>query len=280
MDEIISDDLRGNFARDGVVVIPGFYEVEKDIVPVQQAIHAILGALLKKYRVPLVQPSFTSARFDTGYQELLALDRKIGGEVYDAVKQIPAFMRFAAHPRHDALFSELRPGSLPGVAGGGLGIRINNPHEERYRAPWHQDYLAQLRSLDGLVFWSPLVEVTDDLGPVEFCLGSQCNGPMRVHTTDPSNPDKSGAYSLIIENESDIVARYPKSAPLSRPGDLVLIDYHVIHRSGFNRAERSLWTMQIRYFNFLERSGIEMGWRGSFATGKHLRDVLPQLVED
>jgi hypothetical protein len=50
-----------------------------------------------------------------------------------------------------------------------------------------------------------------------------------------------------------------------------------IHRSGVNRSTRSRWTMQMRYFNFLEPTGRRIGWAGSFASGVDPCRVDPSL---
>jgi hypothetical protein len=58
---------------------------------------------------------------------MIALNRSFGSEVYDAIKQIPAFIRLLADDTHEDLFRQLRPGSFPAIAAGGYGIRIDNP---------------------------------------------------------------------------------------------------------------------------------------------------------
>ena len=265
------------FRRDGVLVLRNFYDLQRDIEPVQRAIHGVIGQVMLRYGVADTRPPLEPAHFDTGYLDLIQQDRGWGGEVYDAVKQVPAFVRLAAHPRHEQVMRELRPGSLPGLAGGGYGIRIDNPHEDRYRGQWHQEYPAQLRSLDGLVFWSPLVPVSAEMGPVQFCPGSHREGPLPVHTTHPSDPTRKGAYALMLQNEEPLVARYEQIAPLSKPGDAVLIDFLVLHASGYNRGDRSRWTMQMRYFNFTEPTGRAHGWSGSFAAGRDFCAIHPEL---
>jgi hypothetical protein len=223
------------------------------------------------------RPPFDPKTFDLGYQQLIEINRAWGGEVYDAVKQLPSFVRLVAHPRNEQLMLELRPSSIPGIAGGGYGIRIDNPDEDRFRGQWHQEYPAQLRSLDGLVFWSPLVPVTPEMGPVIFCPGSQRQGPLPVHTEHPTNPNRKGAYALMLKDEEEIVCKYNQIAPLSQPGDVVVIDFLTLHASGFNRGERSRWTMQMRYFNFAEPIGRSHGWSGSFASGRDFRTIHPEL---
>lgn len=268
------------FERDGVVVLPGFYDLARDILPIWQGIYEIIGLVARRAGIALERPPVSGESFDAGYASLIEADRSLGGLVYDAVKQLPAFVRLVASPRHDDVMARLRPGSLPGLAGGGYGIRIDNPGEDRYRAAWHQEYPAQLRSVDGLVFWSSLVPLTPELGPVRFALGSHREGLVPVLTQDADHPERAGAYALRLSNETERLARYPRAAPLTGPGDLVVVDFLTLHASGVNRGARSRWSMQMRYFNFREPTGLQHGWRGSFAAGVRLGDVHPELVAD
>ena len=277
---LLTDAQKQEFARDGFILLPGFYDLARDIDPIQRAIHAIVGLVIRRHGLAISQQAYSRECFDSGYQELIAVNRAAGGEVYDAVKQIPAYVRLVADPRHDQLFTTLRPDSLPGIAAGGYGIRIDNPGEERYRAPWHQEYPAQLRSLDGLVLWSSLVPITSELGPVTICAGSHRLGPLPVHTRDPANPNKVGAYGLILHNEAELIGRFQHAAPLPAPGDLLVMDFLTVHASGFNNGHRSRWSMQMRLFNFREPTGLNMGWKGSFASGVDFRKLHPELCVD
>lgn len=274
---LLSSEQCEVFRRDGVLVLRDFYDANRDIEPIQRAIYEVIGQVMLRHGVADERPPFSPQTFDLGYQQLIKIDRAWGGEVYDAVKQLPSFVRLVAHPGHEQLMRELRPGSMPGIAGGGYGIRIDNPNEDRFRGQWHQEYPAQLRSLDGLVFWSPLVPVTPEMGPVIFCPGSQREGPLPVHTQHPTDANRKGAYALMLKDEDEIVSRYEQIAPLSRPGDVVVIDFLVLHASGFNRGQRSRWTMQMRYFNFEEPTGRAHGWSGSFAAGRDFRTIHPEL---
>lgn len=273
---LLSESQRRAFERNGVLVIPGFYDIEKDILPIQRSIYDIIGLVLDKYRVAVERAPFSAETFDSGFQALIATNRAYGSEVYDAVKQIPAFVRLVAHPGHDLLLRELRgTESIPGVAAGGYGIRIDNPGEDRFRAHWHQEYPAQLRSLDGLVYWSPLLAVSEEMGPVRFCLGSHHLGPIPV--TSQNEGGRSAAYALVLHQEAERIAPFGQIAPLTRPGDLVVVDFLVLHASGYNRAQRSRWSMQLRYFNFSEPTGRAHGWKGSYAAGVDFRTVHPEL---
>lgn len=268
------------FHSDGYLLVRNFYDVETQIRPIQKTIHRLIGLLIRKYDLPIAQQPFAPEHFDSGYQQLIAHDRSIGGEIYDAVKQIPEFVRLVSCSQHCDVVRQLRNTDLPAVAAGGYGIRIDNPGEEKFRAPWHQDYSAQFRSMDGIVFWSPLLAMTKSMGPVEVCKGSHADGLVRVHTQDQNNPEKTGAYALILEDEQKRIASYEHAAPLTEPGDLLILDYLTIHRSGSNVADRSRWSMQMRFFNFEEPTGQKIRWSGAYAAGADLKAVHPELYID
>ncbi|WP_167632345.1 phytanoyl-CoA dioxygenase family protein [Mariprofundus ferrooxydans] len=277
---LIDNVDQARFAEDGVLIIRGFYDLEKEIKPIQLAIYDLIGMVIEKYDLPITREPFSHEGFDSGFNELIAMDRRYGAEVYDAVKQIPSFIRLLAKQGHEDVFKSLRPNSFPGIAAGGYGMRIDNPFEEKFRANWHQEYPAQLRSMDGLVYWTPLLRVTEELGPVEFCLGSHKDGVVPVYTTDPNNPEKRGAYSLVLQDEAECLSRYEHVSPLTEPGDLVVIDFLVLHASGHNKSRRSRWSMQMRYFNFNESTGRSHGWKGSYASGVDFRQIHPELCAD
>jgi len=277
----LSPEDVGRFQRDGFVLVRGFYDGERDLAPIQRGARAVIALVRARHGLSATGGHAATApdTFDEDYLDLLERNRAWGGEVYDAVKQIPAFVRLVADPRHEAVFRQLRgAAAIPGLAAAGYGIRIDNPGEERYRADWHQEYHGQLRSPDGVTFWTSLVPVTEEMGPVRFCVGSHARGLLRVHARDPHNPDKTGAYGLVLEERDREIARYPQVAPAVEPGDLVLIDFAVLHGSGFNRGRRARWSLQTRYFNFAHPTGVRIGWCGSFAAGRDFRELHPELV--
>ena len=78
-----------------------------------------------------------------------------------------------------------------------------------------------------------------------------------------------------MHNEDATVARYDQIAPQSQPGDLLLMDFLTIHGSGWNRAARSRWSIQNRFFNFDDSVGRRIGWKASITTGVKVEDIFP-----
>ena len=275
---ILSPEQIAGFHRDGYLLLRDFYDLQSEIEPIQRYIHELIGLTIEKNQLPIHRPPFSPSQFDAGFNELIGLDRRLGSVIYDAVKQVPPFIRITASPKHDRLFRELRGLSLPGVAAAGNGIRIDNPREDKFRSAWHQDYPYNLRSLDGLVFWSPLVSVVPELGPLILARGSHKDGLRRIVVNDSRTVGKPGAYAWHLENEEEEVNGYPHDQFETTPGDLLVLDYLTLHAGGTNIARRSRWTMQMRYFNFKDEQGRKMDWQGGVNSGSQLKDVHPELV--
>jgi hypothetical protein len=273
---VINDADIERFHAEGFMLCPGFYDVESEIRPIQEGVRMIIELVARKYGVDARYSTWEEA-MAFGYPAIIKGDRARGGEIYDAIKQIPEFISLVGSARNAKFFEAIRKGSKAGVAAGGYGIRIDNPQEEKFRAWWHQDFPAQLRSLDGVVFWAPLLAVTPEMGPVQIAIGSHRDGLVPVYDDD-AGLGRAGAYALRMEQEAERVARYRLAAPTTKPGDLIILDYLVLHQSGYNVSKSPRWTMQMRYFNFADPLGIRIGWKGSFAAGVKFQDVMPELT--
>ncbi len=279
MRDVLTKDEINAYHRDGFVIIRNCYDLESEIMPIQWAIGELIALIRKQYGYENMKQS-SYENFDHQFIDLIAKDRSLGGVIYDAIKQIPAFVSLVCSIGHQKLYTQLVNTDLVGIAGGGYGIRIDNPNEEQFKTDWHQEYPAQLRSLDGAVFWSPLVPVTKEMGPVNICVGSHLEGMVPVHTVDPDNPNKSGAYALILSDRENRISRYKQISPLMNPCDLLIMNFLTLHASGQNMGKRARWSMQSRLFNFREKTGLNHGWSGSYAAGKDFSKIHPELIVD
>jgi hypothetical protein len=265
------------FKNNGFVIIENFFDIETEIKPILYDIYRIIGLFIKKYDLKITQDKFSIENYDKGLVEISKINRAIVAEIYDIVKQIPSFINLVSSPKNGHLFSQIRNTDMCGLGAGSYGIRIDLPFEDKYRANWHQDFLAQFGSEDGIVFWTPLINLERENGPVEFCVKSHLDGIRNVVTNDFSN-GKTGAYSIKIHNEESIISQYERIAPLSKLGDLVLIDFLTLHASGYNVSERARITIQYRYFNFLHKSGYDLGWTSGYGTKKTIELITPEYI--
>lgn len=271
---MINQANRDFFDREGYLIIKGFYDLEADILPMLEDIYRIIGLVAARHGVALSRPAFLAESFDQGYGDLLAANRRYAGEVYDLVKQIPSFIRFIAHPKAEALFREMRGTNHAGIGAASYGIRIDNPSEEKFRSHWHQEFVFQPQSMDGIVFWTPLLPMKPELGPVVVLPRSNRDG-LCIYARGTTYADKAGAYQIGIHDEDAVVARYEHIAPLTDPTDLLLMDFLTIHGSGYNISNRSRWSVQSRFFNFNDPVGMKVGWRASITAGTEVEEIFP-----
>lgn len=276
---LLSDQRKAEFVQNGVIVIRQFFDIERDIRPIQNAIYQIIGLVMQRHGLSIDRPPFDGNNFDNGYAKLISADRKYGGEVYDLVKQIPAFLRLISSARSEQLFCELRGTDLAGIGAASYGIRIDNPFEEQFRSQWHQEFLFQPQSMDGIVLWTPLVPILPDMGPVLVCLESNKDGLCTYSKSKPYE-QKSGAYKIGILNDEKVAGQYKQVAPLTEPGDLIVMDYLTIHQSGFNVSNRSRWSIQSRFFNFREPTGMRIGWKASVTAGTDIETIFPEYFAE
>lgn len=270
---MISKEQIKQFQSEGFLYISSFYNLEKEILPIQKDIYQLVSILINKYSLSIKQESFSPKTFDSGLQELLSDHRELVSIIYDTVKKIPSYMKLACSNKNEEIAKELLQTEFVGFANRGFGIRMDNPSEDHFLTQWHQDYVSQLCAKSGIVLWSPLRDVTSEMGPVEICTKSHKDGIFRVIK------EGEGSYGLKIKNEKDMVNRYTSIIPEVKAGDMVIIDYLTLHRSTPNRSKYTRWAMISRYFDFLDPVGISHGWKGGLQEGNSFEKIHPELSE-
>lgn len=271
---LLTEAQKDAFAHDGYLLLRGFYDARTEIEPIQRALYDIIDLLNAKHGTHVHRQDFVPKQFDSGFQRLIAIDRTIGSETYDTAKMIPAFHRLLSSEKNERLFKQVRRTDLVGIGGASFGIRIDNPLEEQFRSHWHQEFLFQPQSMDGIVFWSPLVDIEQNMGPVQICPRSHKDG-LCVYRKGGRYSGKPGAYQIGLADEDATVGRYATVAPLTKPGDLLILDFLTLHQSGINVSARSRWSMQFRLFNFRDPVGSELRWKPSVTAGTDIETLFP-----
>ena len=122
---------------------------------------------------------------------------------------------------------------------GDFWVRPKLPDEQETTLPWHQDsgYMPDTAHQRLLTLWLPLVETSAENGTLQFLPGSQQMG-IQEHATQ-SGSFRTTAFDPAADAAIDTVAM--------SPGDFVLFDNLVFHRSTVNRADVVRWSIDFRY---------------------------------
>lgn len=266
-----NEDDRRFFEAEGYLYVKKFLPAE-GLLQLQQEIHRLIGMFLEREGLSHEHKPFSPEEFDAGLPALLKKDRRLGALVYEAVKKVPSHVLLATDQRHVAATNYLLRTDFSGFAPRGWGLRLDHPSEDKYLTQLHQDYITQLCSPHGLVFWTPLRDVDAETGPVIGYPKSHTEGVFRIEVTG------EGSQGLNIHNENDILKRYDPVCPEVSAGDCVIMDYLLLHRSSPNRSKRTRWALISRYFDFNEPVGREIGWIGGLQEGNSFEKVFPSLT--
>jgi len=272
---VLTENQKNKFYNNGFLKIKNFYDVKNEILPIQKSIHQIIDFVIKRHSLDITREPFNGNNFDNKFQELVALDEAFGAEIYDLTKQIPSFIRLISSKKSEDIICLLRNTDAVGIGQKSYGIRIDRPFDKKFRAHWHQEFIFQPQSMDGIIFWTPLLSVQKEIGPLIICSGSHKEG-LCIYDKNKYDSEKSGAYTIGIYDERNVVSKFKKIHLECEPGDLIIMDFLTIHQSGLNVSNRSRWSIQSRFFNFNEKVGAKIGWKASITAGSDVEKIFPR----
>ena len=240
------------FARDGYVVAPIFSAA--DLAPVRDELAAALAERAQILHAKgALKDVHTEAPFATRFGLLMAQTPEIqhGFDIQDI--RGPRMFEFLHTP---ALLD-----ALQSLIGAELScnpihhVRAKPPHAQtaeaskgHFSVPWHQDSGVNVAAADNseiVTCWTALVDVTDDMGPLQVMPGAHRLGHL-PHGND-------AGYGTSIK-----AAMMPAIAPvkLTMPaGSVVFMHRHCPHHSTPNRSAQCRWSLDLRYHRTGDNSG-------------------------
>lgn len=250
-------ELYDEFRENGFVILKGFYQDTGFVEKIKKAIKLYVVNAIKYH----IDRNFDESKYDlnSAYQCLLSRDRSIASRVYDAIKMIPEFNLWSHNPEHYKLAKYLLNATNIGFVRAGDGIRTDSPVNDFF-SPMHQEFGGgQGRSTQGLVLWTPLIDMSKELGPVKVWKKSHQDGVIAIKGFRDST--KITAYNLELKNSDEINTKYDCIEPLLSVGDLLVFDYLTVHSSGMNNSSNIRFSMQTRFIVMDRPEAIEYLWK-------------------
>jgi len=220
----------------------------------------------------------TWSGFDRGLDLLLKADRPRAGRLYMAMRKLPSVYDILNSPRVWAVVKQLMKTALPGIYPNGTGVRMDHPGETSYLSPWHQEYPANLTSPNAVTLWVPFANATEANGCLLIAPGSHKLGALPVNLNDPLNRERNANYAIDIPNIEKILSTQEVICAEVEAGDALIFHTYLLHSSQPNRSPQTRWTMQCRYFDFLNPVAIQHDWVGGMNEGIDLSKVHPELI--
>jgi phytanoyl-CoA hydroxylase len=145
-------------------------------------------------------------------------------------------------------------------------LLFSSPHLSSHKFYWradpHQDYSGMMGSLDGIVAWSPLVPMTEDMGFLEVIPFSHKMGYLQHKKNGPG---------FISEDA-------PQEGWISIPmeiGDVLFFSAFTLHRSGNNTTEKIRLSCSWRYNNLIEDKYVARNFHQPFIYQRTEQEFIP-----
>lgn len=161
------------------------------------------------------------------------------GEKYDALCQMPEFLRLVSKEWTEATVNQLlgRPPLAPLYCFTNR-CRIDPPHDDRRTYGWHQEVFYTIPHGRFIQTWAPLIhDTTIENGTIEVCIGSHREGIARQTWSE----SEGRAAQIIVD--SDVVAKYRQMPVPMKLGQMMCFDGRLFHRSGKNTSQQTRYSL-------------------------------------
>jgi hypothetical protein len=131
-------------------------------------------------------------------------------------------------------------------------LYFNHPRLAKKEVYWrlgpHQDWRSMQGSLNSVVAWVPLADVSTELGALEIVPASHLGGLVDAEMVD--------GYGNVRDEVDDAAM---VSVEVQR-GDALFFSTFLLHRSGTNVSEHIRWSCHFRYNDLAEPTFVERGY--------------------
>jgi hypothetical protein len=122
--------------------------------------------------------------------------------------------------------------------------------------PWHQDaYYWPMDTPNNITMWMPLVDITHEMGSLNFASGSQHGGYLGEGISD----DSQAFYDDIIAQKGFPVVSHAQQRGILRAGDVTFHNGWTLHSAPPNNSDRARQVMTVVYFEDGVRTFADMG---------------------
>jgi hypothetical protein len=147
--------------------------------------------------------------------------------IYDRLQQMPNLLASPARNEFQSLAQELlgtkRIGVWPRTQ-----LRMDLPGDQHNLIRWHNDYIYNKGTVDSYTFWFPLADLTEEMGPLKFALGSHKRNLDAIETKGPER------FSFDLPEAT--VAKLDVVTPQVKRGDLVVFHSLLWHTGQINKT--------------------------------------------
>ena len=243
---LLSEDIVESYTKNGFAIV-------RNIVPTQR-INSLLENIFKlfcKYSKDFqdlknLERPWNTELFHKKFIEFRKKDPESFGAIYDSLKTSTTLTQLVTDDKvvdHIAKFLKIEPSDL---AISEPMCRLDVPNDKRNVLDWHQErsFFPQNRNgLNGLVCWIPLMDITEEMGPIHISSRSHTEGQLKLSSSEK----KDASYTTQIPVPDEFIDKYEDLAVPVNVGDAVFFNMLLFHRSGQNISNKIRFAVQARF---------------------------------
>ena len=164
---------------------------------------------------------------------VLSLDKKFIGEIYDTVSYTSSFLKLVSSNKIEEVTKKiLSLKNYNSIYSWKHRVRIDPPNDNRRTYGWHQEIFYTIPEVKFVQTWCPLIRhSTTENGTIQICPKSHNEGIAKQSW----NEIDGRATQILVDDE--IVKKYEQLNLPMNLGDILFFDPHLFHRSGTNVSQ-------------------------------------------
>ncbi|NMP03416.1 phytanoyl-CoA dioxygenase family protein [Pseudoalteromonas arctica] len=242
--DIDSPEFINTYRQDGIVIV-------KNAIPRKLITKAEIS-LSNFFSSVLTKSNVTTCESDT-LDELHQMAQQVIGEenaryLLTIGKDLPVFKQIIYSESVIRVIEQLLATQNIQSADDSNVLRIDRPQNDLTNLPWHQDYPYNMLSSNAVTIWAPLLPVHENMGRMKVISPKK-----EIMAIEYSNKIKSEFHNsryIKLRNLDTFKNEFEKKSIEVQevlPGDIVLFDALLLHRSGENTSNKSRWVATARY---------------------------------
>ena len=158
--------------------------------------------------------------------------------IYDNIKKSVAIKKILVDNNLDILAANFLGVNTETIIQNNSFLRMDPPNDDKNSLPWHQDpQLNKKDKFDSCTFWCPLVDIDDQIGPLQILL----NTDKKIYPSDKrSRINENVSKKLILKHNLKEI-KIKKNA-------VFVYKNLLIHKSGINMSNKIRFVL-VFHFN-------------------------------
>lgn len=139
-------------------------------------------------------------------------------------------------------------------------FRIDGKQTQNIFFPWHQDFPYNVTSENAVTLWSPLFDVSKNMGTLIVKPKSHQN-ILKVKAkklNEKSNGKTFGKYEFQLTNKIANIENFQFKNFIA--GDVLLFHSFLVHKSGKNHTSKYRWVINSRYSCSIDKKLMDRKW--------------------